>query len=101
MFSSLRLQAVKQALELLFAQVYLVFQLRLLDDEGGLQLQEMLLVGHTLLAEVAGQDVEPDRIPVVLVLLQFLGVLKMQDQGPMLLEQECCGERNKPVEDQS
>ena len=67
--------------------MYLVFQLALLDDEGGLHLHEVLAVGQALLAEVAGQDVEHDPLPAVQVLLQFLGVLVLLDEDPLLLEQ--------------
>lgn len=34
LFAPLRLKAVQQALQLLFAQVYLILQLPLLDDKG-------------------------------------------------------------------
>ena len=76
-FSSLALKAVQQAFQLLLTQVCFIFQLALLDDEHQLHLDEVLLVHQTFGAQVTGQDVKDDALPVVQVLLKLPGILML------------------------
>lgn len=80
-------QTVQQALELLFAQLDFVLQLALLDDERRLHLDKVLVVGHAVLGQVAGQDVVDGPLAPVQVVLQLLGVLVLPYQQLALLRQ--------------
>jgi len=73
-------ETVHQTVELLLPQFNLVLELALLNNKGRFHFHKMLIISHTLLWQVAGQDVVDHTLSPVKVLLQLLGVLMLTDQ---------------------
>lgn len=83
----LQWQTVHQALELLLAQLDLVLQLALLDDEGRLHLHKVAVVVQALSVQVGLHDARHQPLAPVQVLLQLFGVLVLPHQQLALLRQ--------------
>lgn len=94
----LQRQTVHQALELLLAQLDLVLQLALLDDEGRLHLHEVAVVVQALGVQVGLHDARHQPLAPVQVLLQLLGILVLAHQQLALLRQGPLKKTNKNVE---
>lgn len=90
--NKIRGKTLQQTLDLLLAQLDLVVQLPLLDEEGGLHLHKVLVVLELLLREVIGQDVQHHALPSIQVLLELPGVLVLASQDlPLLVERALPG----------
>ena len=80
-------EALQQAPDLLLAQLDLVVQLPLLDEECRLHFHEVPVILELLLGEVIGQDVQHHTLPPIHVLLELPGVLVLSRQDlPLLIE---------------
>lgn len=78
---------LQQAPDLLLAQLYLVIQLPLLNEECGLHLHEVLVVLQLLGGQVVGQDIQHHALPPVQVLLELPCVLVLASQNlPFLVQ---------------
>lgn len=93
----IRGETLQQTLDLLLAQLDLVVQLALLDEERRLHFHEMLVVLELLLGEVVGQDVQHHTLPAVQVLLELPGILVLSGQDLPLLTQRALPGRSKWV----
>ena len=83
----LQRQTVQQALQLLLAQLDLVLQFTLLDDEGRLHLHKVPVVVQAFCVQVGLHDAGNQPLPAVQVLLQLLGILVLLHQQLTLLRQ--------------
>lgn len=83
---------LQQAPDLLLAQLYLVIQLPLLNEECGLHLHEVLVVLQLLGGQVVGQDIQHHALPPVQVLLELPCVLVLASQNlPFLVQRTLPG----------
>lgn len=91
-------QTVHQTLQLLLAQLDLVLQFTLLDDEGRLHLHKVAVVVQALRVQVGLHDAGNQPLATVQVLLQLLGILVLSHKQLPLL---CQGSLRKEMSNYS